>query len=53
MLNTDSEHYGGSGVGNLGAVEAEAAALHAFSHSARLTLPPLGVLWLAPLRPIA
>jgi len=52
VLNTDSEHYGGSGVGNLGAVEAEAVPWNAFSDSALLTLPPLGTLWLAP-SPIA
>jgi len=52
VLNTDSEHYGGSGVGNLGSVEAESEPWHVFSHSARLTLPPLGTLWLAP-APIA
>ncbi len=48
ILNTDSEHYGGSGVGNLGAVEALAEPWHVFKHSARLTLPPLAVVWLAP-----
>jgi 1,4-alpha-glucan branching enzyme len=52
VLNTDSQHYGGSGVGNLGAVEAEPEPWHSFSNSARLTLPPLGVVWLAP-SPIA
>jgi 1,4-alpha-glucan branching enzyme len=48
VLNTDSTHYGGSGIGNLGAVEADAEPMHVYSYSARLTLPPLGVLWLAP-----
>src|SRR5580698_2902338 len=48
VLNTDAEQYGGSGIGNMGAVESEAQAMHAFSYSARLTLPPLAVLWLAP-----
>jgi 1,4-alpha-glucan branching enzyme len=52
VVNTDSEHYGGSGVGNLGAVEAEPEPWHSFSNSARLTLPPLGVVWLSP-SPIA
>jgi 1,4-alpha-glucan branching enzyme len=52
VLNTDSQHYGGSGVGNLGGVEAVASPWNVFSHSARLTLPPLAVLWLAP-SPIA
>jgi 1,4-alpha-glucan branching enzyme len=47
-LNTDSEYYGGSGVGNLGAVEAKAVAWHDQQYSAELTLPPLAVLWLVP-----
>ena len=47
-LNTDSDHYGGSGVGNLGAVQAEAMPVHGLSMSLGLTLPPLGVLWLEP-----
>ena len=48
VLNTDSDAYGGSGIGNMGAVEAEAQPMHAFGYSAALTLPPLAVLWLAP-----
>ncbi len=52
VLNTDAVPYGGSGVGNMGAVEAEAQPMHAFSYSAQLTLPPLAVLWLAPPGPI-
>jgi 1,4-alpha-glucan branching enzyme len=47
-LNTDSEFYGGSGVGNLGAVEAEAVPWHDQPFSAELTLPPLSVVWLVP-----
>ena len=42
-LNTDSAHYGGSDVGNLGAVEAEGVPWHDQPYSAELTLPPLGV----------
>ena len=38
-LNTDSEFYGGSGVGNLGAVEAEALSWNDQPFSAELTLP--------------
>ena len=41
VLNTDSDHYGGSGIGNLGAVEAEAAAHARVLELGRLTLPPL------------
>jgi 1,4-alpha-glucan branching enzyme len=48
LLNTDSEHYGGSGAGNLGGVEAEAKPWHEQPYSAEVTLPPLGVLWLVP-----
>ena len=48
LLNTDARHYGGSGVGNLGAVSAEAVAAHAHPCSLRLTLPPLAALILVP-----
>jgi 1,4-alpha-glucan branching enzyme len=48
VLNTDSSHYGGSGVGNLGGVEAEAVPWHDQPFSALVTLPPLGVVWLVP-----
>jgi 1,4-alpha-glucan branching enzyme len=47
-VNTDSTFYGGSGVGNLGAVEAEAVPWHDQPYSAELTLPPLGGVWLVP-----
>jgi 1,4-alpha-glucan branching enzyme len=48
VLNTDAEQYGGSGVGNYGAVEAEAVPWHGQPYSAEVTLPPLGALWLEP-----
>jgi 1,4-alpha-glucan branching enzyme len=48
VLNTDAEVYGGSGVGNLGGVAATEEPRHGRPASARVTLPPLGVLWLAP-----
>ncbi len=48
VINTDGYEYGGSGVGNLGAVEATAAPWHGQPASATIRLPPLGVLWLAP-----
>ncbi|EYR63777.1 glycogen branching protein [Actinotalea ferrariae CF5-4] len=48
VLNTDSEVYGGSGVGNLGQVEAVAEPRHAQSHSARLRVPALGAIFLVP-----
>jgi 1,4-alpha-glucan branching enzyme len=47
-LNTDSRHYGGSDVGNLGGIEADAVPWHDQPNSAEVTLPPLGVLWLVP-----
>jgi 1,4-alpha-glucan branching enzyme len=47
-LNTDSTHYAGSGVGNLGAVRAEPVPAHGLPMSLCLTLPPLGVLWFEP-----
>jgi 1,4-alpha-glucan branching enzyme len=48
VLNTDAIAYGGSGVGNLGAVEAVPQPWHGEPASATLTVPPLGVLWLTP-----
>ena len=43
-INTDAVEYGGSGVGNCGAVEAEAQPMHGHPYSLSLQLPPLGVL---------
>jgi 1,4-alpha-glucan branching enzyme len=40
-LNSDSEDYGGSNVGNLGQVEAVDEASHGFPHSMTITVPPL------------
>ena len=48
LLNTDAQAYGGSGVGNLGSVEAEAIPWDGQPYSARVTMPPLGAVWLAP-----
>ncbi|HEY1917240.1 MAG TPA: 1,4-alpha-glucan branching protein GlgB [Streptosporangiaceae bacterium] len=47
-INTDAGIYGGSGVGNLGGVEAVAESWHGRPASATITVPPLGVLWLVP-----
>jgi 1,4-alpha-glucan branching enzyme len=47
-LNSDSEHYGGSNLGNLGGVEATDEPMHGQPASALLTLPPLSGLILRP-----
>jgi 1,4-alpha-glucan branching enzyme len=49
LLNTDAPLYGGSGVGNLGRVEATSQEAHGRPASLSLSLPPLGLLLLAPL----
>ncbi len=46
ILNTDAEEYGGSGVGNYGAVTAVDQPWGGRPASAELTLPPLAGLWL-------
>jgi 1,4-alpha-glucan branching enzyme len=48
LLNTDATTYGGSGLGNLGAVTADEVSCHARPASLRLTLPPLAALYLKP-----
>jgi len=47
VINTDAELYNGSGVGNLGAVEATEEPWHGLSASAVLRVPPLATMWLA------
>ncbi len=47
-INSDSEHYGGSNMGNLGGVVATNAAWHGQPASAVLSLPPLSGLILRP-----
>jgi 1,4-alpha-glucan branching enzyme len=47
-LNSDARDYGGSGVGNLGAIEATGIGAHGQPHSLFLHLPPLGVVVLTP-----
>ncbi|MEM2115081.1 MAG: 1,4-alpha-glucan branching protein GlgB, partial [Candidatus Caldarchaeum sp.] len=46
LVNTDAREYGGSGVGNLGGVEAEPKPMHGRAYSLSLTLPPLAALYL-------
>ena len=48
IVNTDAEHYGGSGHGNMGGVEAAPVPIHARPYSLNLTLPPLGAVMLKP-----
>ena len=48
ILNTDSEGFGGSGVGNFGLVQAIEGPSHGQPHSAVVSVPPLGGIWLRP-----
>jgi 1,4-alpha-glucan branching enzyme len=48
LVNTDSAYYGGSGIGNMGAVEAEPVPWHDQPFSALVTLPPLAAVWFVP-----
>jgi 1,4-alpha-glucan branching enzyme len=50
ILNSDAELYGGSGQGNLGGVEASPIGTHGHPFSLTLSLPPLAVLFLEPLK---
>lgn len=46
VLNTDATEFGGSGIGNLGAVIAIEQASHGRPASASIQLPPLAAVWL-------
>jgi len=46
ILNSDAREYGGSGIGNMGGAEALQEGVHGRPYSLRLTLPPLGALFL-------
>ena len=48
LINSDSDAYGGSNVGNTGIVFTEPIEAHGYPQSLRLTLPPLGFLLLKP-----
>jgi 1,4-alpha-glucan branching enzyme len=48
LANSDASIYGGSGVGNLGAVESVPVAAHGHAQSVALTLPPLAVVFFRP-----
>ncbi|MCV0403118.1 MAG: 1,4-alpha-glucan branching protein GlgB [Chloroflexi bacterium] len=47
-INSDSEHYGGSNLGNLGGIEAHEESWHGQPASGTLSLPPLSGLILRP-----
>jgi 1,4-alpha-glucan branching enzyme len=48
LLNSDATDYGGSGVGNLGAVRAEPVPWRDRSHTVHITVPPLACLFFRP-----
>jgi 1,4-alpha-glucan branching enzyme len=48
LLNTDSDLYGGSGMGNMGRVQADEIRWHTDEFSVMLALPPLGAVFLSP-----
>ena len=48
FLNSDAPFYGGSGVGNLGRVEARTTPCHGRPYSLAITLPPLAVVMFEP-----
>jgi len=50
VLNTDSEAYGGSNLGNGGGLNADVVAYHGHPFSLSLTLPPLAAVVLQPAR---
>jgi 1,4-alpha-glucan branching enzyme len=45
VLNTDAARFGGSGLGNLGAIKAVDVPWHGLPCSAEVTLPPLATVW--------
>jgi len=45
IINTDAQHYGGSGSGNLGEITALAEPSHGSPAHAKVTLPPLATLY--------
>ena len=50
LLNTDADSYAGSGVGNLGVVQADGGSHHGQPASATVTVPPLATLGCGGLR---
>ncbi len=50
LLNSDSEFFYGSNVGNFGRIDSDEQPWHSYPYSVEVTLPPLSVLYLAPER---
>lgn len=48
VINADAAICGGSGVGNMGRIEAVPEPCHGKPASAVITVPPFGGLWLTP-----
>jgi len=48
ILNSDSEYFYGSNVGNFGHIKSEDSSWHLYPHSVNLTIPPLSILMLKP-----
>jgi 1,4-alpha-glucan branching enzyme len=48
LLNSDAADYGGSGMGNMGGVQADDEPSHGRDYSLSLTLPPLGAVYFRP-----
>ena len=48
VVNTDAHEYGGSGVGNMGAIHAQEWEWHGRPYSAEVSVPPLGAVWFVP-----
>jgi 1,4-alpha-glucan branching enzyme len=46
IFNSDAAGFGGSGIGNAGAIAAQDSPSHGQSHSIELTLPPLATIFL-------
>ena len=53
IFNSDSEIYGGSNLGNGGAIQAEKTSSHGRLASASIVIPPLGVVVFKPARPVS
>jgi 1,4-alpha-glucan branching enzyme len=48
ILNTDASEFGGSGVGNFGAIQANLEGSHGQPHAAEISVPPLAAVWFKP-----